>query len=263
MDYNHPTNGTSSYFYITNLQGDVLQIRTAGMALVANYAYNAFGEPVHIKDANGNDVSGNATHIANLNPLRYRGYVYDPETGFYVTATRYYDPVVGRFINADGYASTGQGFLGYNMFAYCNNNPVNYRDCEGEKSKKNKARQKASLSPAPPATPRTSSGVPLPRTVPLPRGGQVTWSAARWHPATRIQFIRQAQAHQQRQQQQQAPVQPRGPWVQQPSTGRGANHLQPNPNAGGAHTTFRRDSATGRITHYETMGTESKESIWI
>ena len=65
------------------------------------------------------------------NPLRYRGYYYDSESGFYYLQSRYYDPQIGRFINADQFASTGQGFLGYNMFAYCNNNPINYEDSSG------------------------------------------------------------------------------------------------------------------------------------
>ena len=69
--------------------------------------------------------------IGKYNPFRYRGYVYDTETGLYYLSSRYYNPVWGRFINADGYASTGQGFTGDNMFAYCNDNPVNYNDSEG------------------------------------------------------------------------------------------------------------------------------------
>ena len=64
-------------------------------------------------------------------PLRYRSYFYDTETGFYWLNTRYYDPAIGRFINADSYASTGQGVLGHNMFAYCGNNPANRIDSEG------------------------------------------------------------------------------------------------------------------------------------
>lgn len=63
-----------------------------------------------------------------MNPLRYRGYYYDNETGFYYLESRYYDPVVGRFISADSYASTGQGALGCNMFAYCENDPILYSD---------------------------------------------------------------------------------------------------------------------------------------
>lgn len=72
-----------------------------------------------------------AATLGAANPLRYRGYVYDTETGLYYLTSRYYNPVWGRFINADGYASTGQGFTGDNMFAYCNDNPVNYNDSEG------------------------------------------------------------------------------------------------------------------------------------
>ncbi len=49
----------------------------------------------------------------------------------YYLQSRYYDPEVCRFINADEFASTGQGFLGYNMFAYCNNNPIIYTDFTG------------------------------------------------------------------------------------------------------------------------------------
>ena len=76
------------------------------------------------KDSNGVDVSSNASHVGNINPLRYRGYYYDSETGFYYLNSRYYDPETGRFINADGYVSTGQGISATNMFAYCENNPV-------------------------------------------------------------------------------------------------------------------------------------------
>ena len=69
--------------------------------------------------------------LADINPLRYRGYYYDVETGFYYLQSRYYDPVVSRFINADSFTSTGDGLLGYNMFAYCGNNPVCYSDLTG------------------------------------------------------------------------------------------------------------------------------------
>ena len=69
--------------------------------------------------------------MAEVNPLRYRRYCYDGEIGFYYLQSRYYDPVICRFINTDGLASTGQGFLGCNMFAYCNNNPMLYSDASG------------------------------------------------------------------------------------------------------------------------------------
>lgn len=70
--------------------------------------------------------------MAAVNPLQYRGYYYDSETGFYYLQSRYYDPEICRFINADSYASTGQSYLGYNTFAYCGNDPVNRTDADGE-----------------------------------------------------------------------------------------------------------------------------------
>ena len=84
-----------------------------------------------ITDASGNDVSSNSAHIANINPFRYRGYYYDTETGFYYLQSRYYDPVVGRFLNADAILGANGGIIGYNLFAYCGNNPVIYVDYFG------------------------------------------------------------------------------------------------------------------------------------
>ncbi len=66
------------------------------------------------------------------NPFRYRGYYYDEESGLYYLNSRYYDPVTGRFINADGYVSgIGGDIQGYNLFAYCFNNPINLSDSNG------------------------------------------------------------------------------------------------------------------------------------
>jgi len=72
-----------------------------------------------------------ASTVGVKNPYRYRGYRYDTETGLYYLQSRYYDPLVKRFINADGYVSTGQGVLGNNMFAYCLNNPATFVDPRG------------------------------------------------------------------------------------------------------------------------------------
>ena len=117
------TNGTASpvtYYYVTNMQGDVVKLVSAGGTVVASYAYDAWGK---VLSAEGD--------MAAVNPIRYRGYYYDSETELYYLQSRYYDPVVRRFVNADGIASTGQGFLGYNMFAYCNNCPVEFSDNNG------------------------------------------------------------------------------------------------------------------------------------
>ncbi len=112
-------NGTA-YYYITNLQGDVIQLVNASDAVVATYDYDPYGKL----------ISSSGT-MADINPLRYRGYYYDTDTGFYYLQSRYYDPAICRFINADAYASTGQGMLGNNMFAYCLNNPVSCMDSSG------------------------------------------------------------------------------------------------------------------------------------
>ena len=109
-------NGTT-YYYITNLQGDVMYLVNATGTRVAAYTYDPYGR---VLTATGT--------MATVNPLRYRGYYYDTETGLYYVSSRYYDPEIGRFINADVYTSTGQGLLGNNIFAYCNNNPVNNVD---------------------------------------------------------------------------------------------------------------------------------------
>ena len=124
------SNPGTKYYYVCNAQGDVLQLRDHTNAPVANYYYDSWGKLLGITDANGNAITA-FNSVAVLNPIRYRGYFYDTETGFYYLNSRYYDPQIGRFINADGYVSTGQGFLDYNMFLYCGNNPTNRVDQTG------------------------------------------------------------------------------------------------------------------------------------
>ena len=120
------------YYYEKNLQGDIVAIYNATGTKLVSYDYDAWGRITSITDGNGNNVRGNASHIGNINPLRYRGYYYDDDLDLYYLATRYYDPEVCRFITADSYVSTGQGILGNNRYAYCNNNPVMYVDYSGE-----------------------------------------------------------------------------------------------------------------------------------
>lgn len=118
------------YYYLLNQQGDVEALMDANGAIVATYEYDPWGA-VTVKNANG-ALDNDDTSIGNMNPLRYRGYYYDNETGFYYLESRYYDPVVGRFISPDTFASTDiTDALSANMFAYCNNDPVNYKDDQG------------------------------------------------------------------------------------------------------------------------------------
>ena len=124
------------YYVATNAQGDVIGLYTNAGVEVARYEYDAWGNATVWKiNADGQPVDiTNSTeeHIGTLNPIRYRGYYYDVETGFYLTGTRYYDPEIGRFINADSVISgTGESVQGYNLFAYCFNNPVNMSDPSG------------------------------------------------------------------------------------------------------------------------------------
>ena len=117
-----------SFFFEKNLQVDVVAIYNSTGEKIGIYAYTAFGEVVTTT------VSGNTTLENNIvnkyNPFRYRGYYFDVETGWYYLQSRYYNPVWGRFLNADSclYSS----IFGFNLFAYCNNNPVNYVDPYGE-----------------------------------------------------------------------------------------------------------------------------------
>ena len=117
MKYNN-----TLYYYVLNAQGDVVRIVNSSRSVVASYTYDPWGKI----------ISSSGT-LADINPLRYRGYYYDAETGFYYLQSRYYDPEIGRFINADSYASTdATGLLSTNMFAYCENDPVNKSDPTGE-----------------------------------------------------------------------------------------------------------------------------------
>lgn len=71
--------------------------------------------------------------MASINPLRYRGYYYDTDTGWYYLQSRYYDPEIGRFINADLPEYTAEFSLDdNNLFAYCGNNPLLRDDKDGK-----------------------------------------------------------------------------------------------------------------------------------
>ncbi|MDY4201446.1 MAG: RHS repeat-associated core domain-containing protein, partial [Schaedlerella sp.] len=112
------------YYYLFNAQNDVIGLIDRDGNKVVSYVYNSWGAPLTTADSSGMDIAG-------LNPFRYRCYCYDEETAFYYLKSRYYDPWVGRFINSDGYVSTGMGMNCCNMFIYCENNPVNRLDLEG------------------------------------------------------------------------------------------------------------------------------------
>ena len=116
-----------TYLYITSLQGDVLSIIDASSGATAvTYTYDAWGRLIG-KDGTSSDYAS----IYEYNPLTYRGYIYDSETGFYYLQSRYYDPTVGRFLNADSVLSIHPSSSECNLFRYCNNNPINRIDETG------------------------------------------------------------------------------------------------------------------------------------
>ena len=118
-------NGTT-YYYAVNAQGDVMGIFDGSGNCVVTYNWdNAWGY-------NPEPEGSLADTLGTLNPLRYRSYVYDEETELYYLQSRYYDPEICRFINADELTTTGQGLTGNNMYAYCGNNPVSREDDGGE-----------------------------------------------------------------------------------------------------------------------------------
>ena len=124
-----------TYYYILNVQGDVVGLMDSNGVKVVSYSYDPWGKPLDTTistDGSSSECLAWET-AAEVNPLRYRGYYYDTETGFYYLQTRYFDPAIGRFINADTFATTDiTGLLSSNMFAYCENNPVMGVDYNGE-----------------------------------------------------------------------------------------------------------------------------------
>ena len=135
MDFLYDEKGTpfafeyqgKMYFYQTSLQGDIIGIVDSEGSQVVVYRYDAWGEVLVSSDASGFGLS-------QINPLRYRGYYYDQETGLYYLQTRYYDPKVRRFLNADDASvltKDPEQLTEKNLYAYCDDNPVMYRDDAG------------------------------------------------------------------------------------------------------------------------------------
>ena len=118
--YGFDYNGTK-YYYIFNVQGDVIGILNQAGQKIVSYTYDPWGKVLSVDGSE-------ASTIGQINPIRYRGYYYDTETGFYYLQSRYYDPTTRRFLNSDilvgNVGSVGQN----NLFQYCSNNPVNLAD---------------------------------------------------------------------------------------------------------------------------------------
>ena len=151
------------YYYIKNAQNDVIAIADKDGKVALKYSYDAWGKVISITDRNGNDINnlkinkfdpttgetiteydenGNVivpvhpyVRLAHINPILYRSYYYDKETGWYYLTSRFYSPELCRFINSDNYAlptATPTELTDKNLFAYCDNNPINRVDDEGD-----------------------------------------------------------------------------------------------------------------------------------
>ncbi len=119
-----PNQSTATYIYLKNLQGDITHILDEDGETVVSYTYDPWGNTT---------VQGN-TSIAAINPCSYRGYYYDEETGWYYLQSRYYDPEIGRFLNADEaerIENNSAALTSYNVFSYCENAPINQNDSHG------------------------------------------------------------------------------------------------------------------------------------
>jgi len=118
----------NTFFFEKNLQGDIIAIYDETGSKIGSYTYDAWGNHTY------STVSGNTSLenriVSTYNPFRYRGYYYDVETQWYYLQSRYYNPNWGRLLNAD--SALYDHMFGFNMYAYCYNNPVSYIDSTGE-----------------------------------------------------------------------------------------------------------------------------------
>lgn len=141
MYFQYDTNGTplgfiyngTQYFYMTNQMSDVIAVTDSDGNIIAQYVYDEWGKLLNVYTVN--EDSAEQIEVANANPLRYRGYYYDTETGYYYLQSRYYDASICRFINADIPEITQMSkdlSTDSNLFAYCNNDPVNQKDSTGK-----------------------------------------------------------------------------------------------------------------------------------
>lgn len=120
-------NGKTDYFYMYNGLGDIVGLIDSSNKVVVRYQYDSWGKVTSSEDTSG-------VSLATLNPFCYRKYVFNQETGLYCLGSRYYDPEVGRFVNADGFETLTyqmDSVQGKNLYQYCFNNLVNMEDEDG------------------------------------------------------------------------------------------------------------------------------------
>lgn len=112
------------YYYHKNMFGDIIGIYDSSYKEIVKYKYDSYGKIISIIDNSTNK-------IGTINPFRYRSYYYDNETKLYYLNSRYYNPLWGRFINADVIINANKDILSGNLYQYVSNNFVNFDDKEG------------------------------------------------------------------------------------------------------------------------------------
>lgn len=125
-------NGTTyTGYFVLNQQGDTIALLDANGVVAVTYEYDAWD-----KEISHSTIGTVGNKLYQYNALKYRGYYYDAESGFYYLSSRYYDPEVGRFLNADTTDVLGvqDDFSNMNLYAYCNNNPINMIDLDGKEA---------------------------------------------------------------------------------------------------------------------------------
>ena len=126
VDYSSNGGSTfTTYYYLRNAQNDIVKIIDGSGNTVVQYTYDSWGKPISVTGTLASTLGANQ-------PFRYRGDVYDTETGWYYLQSRYYDPSVCRFISADSQFDKNAGIIGFDLYTYCANNPIIYKDSSGE-----------------------------------------------------------------------------------------------------------------------------------
>lgn len=131
LNYNGET-----FYYVKNLQGDIIGILNSNGKQIVTYEYDSWGKIISVKDLNGNLIN-DINNIGQINPFRYRGYYYDIETELYYLNSRYYNPEWKRFINADTIICANQDLTSLNLYTYVSNNPIMFSDYTGHGLKSN------------------------------------------------------------------------------------------------------------------------------
>ena len=122
------------YLYEKDMFNNVIALyflENNSLSLVAKYVYDAYGNH-RVLDSQDEDYTGVMSFIGNINPIRYRSYYFDAESGFYYCKARYYVPYLRRWLTMDSLSYLdNKDMHGTNLFIYCHNNPVMYVDENG------------------------------------------------------------------------------------------------------------------------------------